>query len=404
MITMNRQQAVDAVAKASAERDTIQANLLDLDGSFGKRLLTGAQLTGVTKERWDQAAATLASLWETYATYSGVIDRAVALAAGKLGQRELTEVSTLLSSPSVEITRALAPLARRDLADTGRDQLTPATAVSHMRRAFAQVTDVLSAAEQAWNAAAGPLNAAAASLARVDPLGAPLLNVGGDPLLNVGGDPALAAEVAEVRAELDRLRAALNADPLGVALAEVNRLRDRAAAVAARTAELAQIRTGAVQRIAALRTAADAVRAAYSDAQQARERVAVKIAAVPSPPPLADPAPRFAALDSMLAAGRWTRLGSELDLLERELAAAVDQFHQAERAVVSLLAQRDELRGLLDAYKAKAARLGGAEDPGLSRLYDQTRDLLWTAPCDLTAAAAAVTSYQQAVLAIGARR
>jgi len=396
MITMNRQQAVDAVAKASAERDTIQANLLDLDGSFGKRLLTGAQLTGVTKERWDQAAATLASLWETYATYSGVIDRAVALAAGKLGQRELTEVSTLLSSPSVEITRALAPLARRDLADTGRDQLTPATAVSHMRRAFAQVTDVLSAAEQAWNAAAGPLNAAAASLARVDPLGAPLLNV--------GGDPALAAEVAEVRAELDRLRAALNADPLGVALAEVNRLRDRAAAVAARTAELAQIRTGAVQRIAALRTAADAVRAAYSDAQQARERVAVKIAAVPSPPPLADPAPRFAALDSMLAAGRWTRLGSELDLLERELAAAVDQFHQAERAVVSLLAQRDELRGLLDAYKAKAARLGGAEDPGLSRLYDQTRDLLWTAPCDLTAAAAAVTSYQQAVLAIGARR
>jgi chromosome segregation ATPase len=388
MITMNRQQAVDAVAKASAERDTIQANLLDLDGSFGKRLLTGAQLTGVTKERWDQAAATLASLWETYATYSAVIDRAVALAAGKLGQRELTEISTLLSSPSVEITRALAPLARRDLADTGRDQLTPATAVSHMRRAFAQVTDVVSAAEQAWTAAAGPLNAAAASLARADPL----------------GDPALVAEVAEVRAELDRLRAALNADPLGVALAEASRLRDRAAEVAARTAELAQVRTGAVQRIAALRTAADAVRAACSDAQQARERVAVKIATVPPLPPLSDPAPRLAALDSMLAAGRWTRLSSELDLLERELAAAVDKFHQAERAVVSLLSQRDELRGLLDAYKAKAARLGGAENPGLSRLYDQTRDLLWTAPCDLTAAAAAVTSYQQAVLAIGARR
>jgi hypothetical protein len=388
MITMNRQQAVDAVAKASAERDTIQANLLDLDGSFGKRLLTGAQLTGVTKDRWESAAATLASLWETYATYSAVIDRAVALAAGKLGQKELTEISTLLASPSVEITRALAPLARRDLADTGRDLLTPVTAVAHMRREYAQVTDVVSAAEQAWNTIAGPLNDAAATLGRVDPL----------------GDPALASELVEVRTELDRLRAALNADPLGVALADASRLRDRAAAVAARIAELAQVRTGAVQRIAALRTAADAVRAAYSDAEQARERVAAKIAVVPSLPALIDPSARLAALDSMLAAGRWTRLSSELDLLERELAAAVDKFRQSERAVVSLLSQRDELRGLLDAYKAKAARLGGAEDPALARVYDQTRELLWTAPCDLAAAAAAVTSYQRAVLAIGARR
>ena len=54
------------------------------------------------------------------------------------------------------------------------------------------------------------------------------------------------------------------------------------------------------------------------------------------------------------------------------------------------MANGDELRGLLGAYKAKAARLGAAEDPGLAERYDQARDLLWTAPCDLAAAAAAV--------------
>jgi hypothetical protein len=59
-----RQQAADAVTKARGERDTIRANLFDLDGSFGKRPLAGAALTGTTRQRWDSAADSLAALWE----------------------------------------------------------------------------------------------------------------------------------------------------------------------------------------------------------------------------------------------------------------------------------------------------------------------------------------------------
>ena len=54
--TFTRAQAADAVNAASGERDAIQANLLDLDGSFGKRLLAGAALAGTTKQRWEAAA------------------------------------------------------------------------------------------------------------------------------------------------------------------------------------------------------------------------------------------------------------------------------------------------------------------------------------------------------------
>ena len=36
---LTRDQAAALVKAAVAERDTIQQNLLDLDGSFGKRLL-----------------------------------------------------------------------------------------------------------------------------------------------------------------------------------------------------------------------------------------------------------------------------------------------------------------------------------------------------------------------------
>jgi hypothetical protein len=142
------------------------------------------------------------------------------------------------------------------------------------------------------------------------------------------------------------------------------------------------------------------------DAVAAWQRAAVKIAAgalPPVPSGLADLSARLAGLDPLLASGRWTRLASELDLLDRELATATAAFNEAERAVVAAMAKRDELRGLLGAYKAKAARLGAVEDPGLAERYDQARDLLWTAPCDLAAAEAAVAGYQQAVLGVQPR-
>jgi chromosome segregation ATPase len=102
------------------------------------------------------------------------------------------------------------------------------------------------------------------------------------------------------------------------------------------------------------------------------------------------------------AAGRWTRLAAELDALDRDLADATAQFRDAERRMAGLLDRRGELRGLLDAYQAKAARLGAVED--LASLHDQARDLLWTAPCDLDVAEQAVQRYQHEVNTRGARR
>ncbi|MYV71501.1 hypothetical protein GT043_37360, partial [Streptomyces sp. SID2131] len=55
-----------------------------------------------------------------------------------------------------------------------------------------------------------------------------------------------------------------------------------------------------------------------------------------------------------------------------------------------------ELRGRLDAYRAKVARLGAAEDPLLIERYDTARRMLWSAPCDLRVAEEAVLRYQRA--------
>jgi hypothetical protein len=397
--TLTPDQARAAVKAAVGERDAIQANLLELDSSFGHRLLAGAALTGQTKQRWEAAAAVSASLWQVYAAYSAVVDQAAGTVTGHLGPKELTAVTALLAGPSVQLAAGPVPLAGRDLADTGREELTLAAAVGRMRRAFATVTELIAAAEQVWNEAAGKLDATGAELGRVTPLAASL------------ADEALTGNLTAAQAQLTRLRDTLNRDPLAlwhggtVDTSAADRLGAQVAAVAAQVDELVRLRDGARRRIAEVTTSAAAARIAADDAAAAWQRAAAKIAAVPPPPPAAaDMSARLADLQTLLAGARWARLGSELDLIEQELAAATEKFRASERTVVALLGQRDELRGLIDAYRAKAARLGAAEDPALAERYDRARDLLWTAPCDLAAAADAVTGYQQAVLALGGQR
>ena len=127
---MSREQAAAAVAEATAERDSIQANLLDLDGSFGKRMLAGATLTGESKLRWDAAAAGLATLWEIFNAYAAVVDQAAELMAGarRPSDRELAQLTAWLTGASVELNRQ-QPLGRRGLTETGKSDLTLAAAV-----------------------------------------------------------------------------------------------------------------------------------------------------------------------------------------------------------------------------------------------------------------------------------
>ena len=401
---LTKERAPAVVQAAAAERDAIQANLLELDGSFGKRLLEGAPLTGQTKRRWDLTAATLATLWQVYEAYSAVIDQAAETVRGHLGPRELAWITTLLTGSSIQLSAGPAPLAGRDLADSGRENLTVVEAVTRMRRSFSQITEVVSAAEQVWNEMTSRLDAVGSELGRVMPLAASL------------ADEALNGNLSAAQGKLARLRETLSTDPLSLWLggsdpntgpvdtSGADRLTERIAATVTRIDELARLRDDAQQRIAEVTRAAAAAWAAYEDATAAWQRAAAKIAAgaLPAQPAgFTDPSTRIADLDALLAAGRLTRLSSELDQLDRDLAGLTTGLRDTERAVAAVLGRRAELRGLLGAYQAKAARLGAAEDPGLTERYDRACGLLWTAPCDLAAAADAVTSYQQAVLALG---
>jgi hypothetical protein len=402
---VTRQEAQAALDAATAERDTIQSNLLDLDGSFGKRLLSGASLTGESKRRWDAAAAALAKLWDTYTAYSGVIDKATDLLAASR-DRDLAPVGALLSGRSVRLVAGPAPLGRRDLADTGVEEVTLTSAVARMRRDFAAVSEVVTAAEAVWGEVGGLLDAAAGDLARATSLAAGL------------SDPALSQSVAEATSAVSQQRATLNSDPLSLwqegpdghsgqaDSSGASRVREQAATVAAKVDEVAAVRDSARQRIDALAATAATASAAWKDALDARERAAVKVAEEFLPAiPAASASGGFQRgdLDALVSAGQWQRLSEQLDQAERDLVARTASYRAVAEAADATLGRREELRGLLAAYKSKAARLGAAEDLGLSEIYEAARDMLWTAPCDLGAAAAAVTAYQQAILGIGRR-
>lgn len=75
------------------------------------------------------------------------------------------------------------------------------------------------------------------------------------------------------------------------------------------------------------------------------------------------------------------------------------QIDDLKKTARSAVAARDELRGRLDAYRAKADAVGQGEDLELHRLYIDARDVLFSAPCDLVQASALVTAYQRSIVA-----
>ena len=200
------------------------------------------------------------------------------------------------------------------------------------------------------------------------------------------------------RARLDRLAARLEAladqagrgadvgGPLG-ALENETALLERDLIVAAgRRSTLTRDRERAQVLISALGRREVALRAL---AARCTDRIA-------HPPRLA--VPDVSALGPVPAdRAEVTAYLARLEQVQRALAVA-------EAAYGDPLAERDELRGRLDGYRAMAARRGRAEDTEVAAAYTRARAVLWSAPCDLAVARSLVADYQALVHRTGENR
>lgn len=232
----------------------------------------------------------------------------------------------------------------------------------------------------------GPLRE---TLDRCTSLAATLCRRGGEAeALSEDLDRALAADAGPqaLGAEIERL-----ADAAELLEGELIKETSLRASVERDTADL-------VARVAELSATAAGVRAT---AARCREKIAdAPRLAVPDVTALG-PVPPIP--DGPEAPGAWTAARATLDAYSEHLDRVGAALAEAARRFAAPLAERAELRGLADAYRAKAAAAGLAEDSALDARFAQLRAVLWQAPCDLTAARRMTTEYGRAVqVAVGA--
>jgi hypothetical protein len=400
-------QAIDAaIERRAQERSGVSGGLLELDDHPGRRLLDGAQLTGQTARAWAEASAELAGLWTVFEAYQQVLDRVSVLRGGprtRLGDRELAALADLLTGRSVALPRQAVPFERRGLLDPAstQDLLTLDEAVESMTRTYDRVKKVAVDAEAAWNRLLEPLDRLQAR-ARAARASAEEVGAGADPVFG---------RLASIESQTSDLRRRALSDPLGmVADAGAGGGSGTPARVAGMLADLAAVqseldqalaaRTEFDKRVAGIEEVIVLIARAEAEAEEVRARVLKKIAEPGLPPASAAAAhlrTKVAELQRERSGQSWTLLGRNLTALEKNSRVILENAQKRVGQVRAPLDRRDELRGLLEAYRARAARHGVSETPALAAAHGLARDLLWSAPCDLAGAEAAVRHYQAAV-------
>ncbi|WP_370412851.1 hypothetical protein [Streptomyces fradiae] len=399
---MDRDEVDRALARLGAEHKAVEDSLLALQDHAGRRLLEGAELTGTTRDRWQTAERSITLLWAYFDAYTAALHDTREVRARRRwpGRDELVELTDRLRGESVHVPGAAleqAALAERFTLDG---------LVTRMNELYASSLDVVVTADAVWSALPARIDLLAAELGRTRSLAH---SVGVRPGEHPAGD-----ELESITAELTALRIQVVSDPLafwrpaqGSSAPGGGRPDTERYDTAARALEdirreieaVLQVRQDAEERLLRLRDVLSRADRTLAEARAARGEVLAKIAASEVPavsgPPMALQE-RLAAAAEHRRHARWHRLSPLLDALEQEAEEELLRARESLTAVTAPLAVRAELRGRLDAYKAKVARLGAAEDPLLVERYDAARRMLWSAPCDLRVAEQAVLRYQQA--------
>ena len=200
----------------------------------------------------------------------------------------------------------------------------------------------------------------------------------------------LGMQVNHVASLRDRVRARLD---LSIVAAEATTVRASLEAAARERDGLLAQWAAAPSRLAELAANEARVRE-LADRCRAKVRQA-PVLAIPSAAPIEAEISQVSSdeISQQPWVGVRARVAPLLTKLER-LAAALAE---AERRFRQPLQQRDDLRGLLQAFADKASAGGVMESPELDALYQQAKAVLWAAPCDVEQGNALANRYVTAV-------
>jgi len=364
---------VDAAARlADLQRGVsdLAARLYELDTDAAVSHLADATLGGATADALATAKPALDRLWLSFPALRDAVERLTSQASD---QRRLE--------------RALA-----EPVDDGTGTTTSVEGLlATLRAAATEVTTTLDRLRAVWDVVlpgvANARTALAQLQAQAEPLGA-------------ADDPSLASALAA----LQRAEDLVASDPLVVDLAILDAAMRNAGDV---VAGLVRRRDATANRLAAgealVAQLRDLIARAHADLRLARDKVARPAGLIE--PPSVDVvdgddrslAPWLARIDAARRRGDWRAAEAGLVRWEPVAAGHLANARRAASANAAPVGRRNELRGLLDGLRAKAAARGVVEAPAVAAAYAAARGVLYVAPCPLDLAEQGVRDYAAAI-------
>lgn len=398
MSTFRDIEQLDAgISQLRSALAAVQEALVELDGDRTRQLLAATALSGETKERWQRADQELQLLWKWLLAVSDLLAGVTERRGSKpsLPPAQLESLAAELRRPAAEL------LSDTPLPEALRASKRPASLAAlttAMSRSVEQIEEVVTNAERAWDrlvprlaeidssAAAVERSALDGGVRTPNDLGVARrliaelrqqctsdpLSIRGDPLITI----AQSLERAQVAVE-QALRARDELDGrLAASLADGERASQELELARNRQRDSAQKISGAEEGLADIDASASELHKLQSALRDAA---------------------------AAAAAGDRDGAARSLAAIQERSAAVLDRARRLCANAGGELASRDELRGRLDAYRAKARAIGRGEDLELEELYQQAIGELYTAPCDLPRCTTLVVAYQRA-LSPGAAR
>jgi hypothetical protein len=379
----------ERISQFRAVLDRTTANLVALDADMTRQLLeSSTSLRGATAASWADASSRHADLWRGQFALENALTQIAHVRGTRrsLPQPTLARLDGLLGDACVQLPRSTDG-ARPRLTEGPVPTLsvTIADALDAMSKDYDVVAQTVAAVADVWGEPSERLREAADAMGKLDGR------------LGQYGVRKSNEFRSVARAIADTEEVARN-DPLALDVAAVPGLQARVARLEDSTDGLLRGREERVQDLDAAEAGVSAGLAAVDSCRTQLERYAEKVLV---------PVDTWSALE---------RLADEFGLLRRDVEAARQPgadgrctalLVRGESLLLDVLRltaaaqdgleRRDELRGVLSAYQAKAQAVGPAESLELAELYAAARDVLYSAPCDLELAERRLALFQRAI-------
>ncbi|MGH1489029.1 MAG: hypothetical protein ACRBK7_06475 [Acidimicrobiales bacterium] len=368
---------VAALERFEASLAGFTSGLADIEASPSYLMLIDVSGSGETARKYGSAAREAKDLW-SYIDAAGAqltAARAHMNTKGAVGPHGV-ELRRLLQEPWYAITTAGGPPRNYSITQT----------MAEIRRRYEAIRAGVADIDQLWLSVLPRVEAARATLVRLEGEARDLGVL--EPL--IGRAKALAEDLAE----------RLVSDPASVSVQDGSNLDLQVANAAKQMSSLRSGHDNLDADFSATEELLASLRVLLARAEAARMESMTKITdpvglvRLPAATVLDGPDGLAQRLDDLFAnasSRAWTQKRSLLDAWlnsARKLEAQLIRAGEANRVPLDA---REELRGRLQAYSAKIAAMGRAEDLILADLVDKARSELYTAPTNIPAAEAAIT-------------